>query len=407
MKLRVKTLLTIFIVLLISSIVGVFAIYTLVSERFDNIEKTLAEESIEGILKNISKGCNSLNISSKDWGAWDDTYNFIEDQNTEYIEDNFYDNEFVVLQVNAIGLFDSNDKEMFFKSYDYKNNSALATDNEIHNATVSLIKSLKFTSNSEVIHGYFGAENIYNFSAHQIVPSIYTEDSIPRGVIIFVKQIDLDDTLNLGIADVSHVSIKTSKYNASLGLNFSNQKTQFTVTSGNILGTTIINDYYGNPLIILETNYYRIFTTESISLINSIFLVILIILFVLGAFFYLSIDRSIFRKLKKLSDFLEGTLKNPNTDERLTADLGGDFELFKTVLNSLLDKVKEEQNKMTGVNAQLQLRNEELIKERAILDTKNQELNNLNNVMINRELKMIELKKELSKVSTSTTETTT
>ena len=76
-------------------------------------------------------------------------------------------------------------------------------------------------------------------------------------------------------------------------------------------------------------------------------------------------------------------------------NLGKDFEIFKTVLNSLLDKIRNEQIALKQVNERLVKTNEELLKNQGIMDAKNKELQHINELMVGRELKMIDLKRKL------------
>lgn len=56
-----------------------------------------------------------------DWASWDDTYNFIEDKNRDYIDSNTVDGTFANLRLNIILYYDSAGNLVFGKAFDHEN----------------------------------------------------------------------------------------------------------------------------------------------------------------------------------------------------------------------------------------------------------------------------------------------
>ncbi len=68
-------------------------------------------------LTNLDITLNNMGQLVSDWGGWDDTYNFIENNNTAYIESNLLDQTLDNLNLNIIFFFDASDQLVFSKTY--------------------------------------------------------------------------------------------------------------------------------------------------------------------------------------------------------------------------------------------------------------------------------------------------
>ena len=369
------------LVMVVSAISGFLIITRLVFDRFNEIESSISLQTTNDILKQINKGFDTINLTSSDWGCWDETYNFAQNQNQEYIDSNLYTNEFLVLKVNAIAIYNKNNHKVYLRTYDYKKDTQLATDNELVDMTDILVNSLKFKNIDDIINGYFGKNNMYYFAAHQTSPSICDDESKVNGTILFIRQINAQDPQDFALNSPPNVILNTANFNTldpavKMGIDTS-KVTSIKTTSSNIYTYSIIPDIFGNPLIYLTVNSERVFTNESITLNSSIFIMMLLLLLVFSIIFYLIIDRSFFQKFKQIYNFLEHIKTQPDTDERFTAGLGKDFDEIKDVLNSLLDKLKLKQTQLEQVNEKLLTQNQELLKSHDIFNEKIKELSKI------------------------------
>ncbi|MEM2997179.1 MAG: CHASE4 domain-containing protein, partial [Candidatus Bathyarchaeia archaeon] len=84
-----------------------------------------------------------MDATNEDWASWDDTYNFIEDKNRDYIDSNLVDSTFINLRLNVILYYDSDGKLVFGKAYDYENRKEVSLPRSLleHLAPNSLLLS--------------------------------------------------------------------------------------------------------------------------------------------------------------------------------------------------------------------------------------------------------------------------
>jgi sensor domain CHASE-containing protein len=57
--------------------------------NFNKLEKEQNLKNIKSVLHNMDKGLNYLEDTITDYAQWDDTYDFIETGNNDYIYENF------------------------------------------------------------------------------------------------------------------------------------------------------------------------------------------------------------------------------------------------------------------------------------------------------------------------------
>lgn len=408
MSLKKKILLVIGLGIFISLVLGFLSMFLIITDKFNYIETSVSKNKSEERIILINNGFDSLNTVTSDWGGWNDTYDYIENRNPQFVESNLYPGEYAVLKVNVILLADNNNKTAYYGSSDYENNNNFKNDIEAKELLNKLIESLKFDKIHDVKYGYIGKDNIYYFSAHQILPSITTDTTTPNGTIIFLRQLDYLDPECFGITTPQHSTVQILPYSKISNFNLSSSQQGLLINNGELINDNIdskisiynvIKDYYDKPLFILKIDSEKVYTTEVINTLSSVYITLTVILGLLGVVFYISIEKNLFNKLSFITSFIE-QIKDPlNTKDRLEENLGEDLNKLKTTVNTLLDKVQEQKNELDKVNRDFKTQNEDLIIRQKELDERNRELNSLNQTMVGREMRMIELKNQIDDLS--------
>ena len=121
MTLRKKALLIIGVTLI--SVVGLVYIASrfILLEDLADIEEHQAHQHVERAMSTLYSSISNLKTTTVDWAAWDATYAFIEDANSEYIESNLNDETFITLKLNLKLFIDSSGQIVFSKAFDILN----------------------------------------------------------------------------------------------------------------------------------------------------------------------------------------------------------------------------------------------------------------------------------------------
>jgi sensor domain CHASE-containing protein len=117
LSIRRKTLSLIGTVLIVFMAVSTTISYYVVTHRFAGLEQKFMETHLLRIRNELSDRLANLEALCADWGPWDDTYQFINDLNTDYINDNLIDETFSNFRLNFMLFFDSEGRPVYSRFF--------------------------------------------------------------------------------------------------------------------------------------------------------------------------------------------------------------------------------------------------------------------------------------------------
>ena len=88
MTLGTKITLVITIMILIFMGLVTLLQYTIISPQFEVMEKRDASEDLRRATEALQREIYHLDLACFDWASWDDTYNYVVDGNSDYVESN-------------------------------------------------------------------------------------------------------------------------------------------------------------------------------------------------------------------------------------------------------------------------------------------------------------------------------
>ncbi|RLI77039.1 response regulator receiver protein, partial [Archaeoglobales archaeon] len=118
MSLRRNKLIIIGVILLLSVLSTYLVLCTTISSRFDELEQKYVIENSKRIESVLDHELSELDSMCYDWAAWDDTYQFIQDRNQEYIDSNLVDSTFTALKINLMIFVNASGEIVYAKAYD-------------------------------------------------------------------------------------------------------------------------------------------------------------------------------------------------------------------------------------------------------------------------------------------------
>ncbi len=207
MKIRYKIALTLLplvllSVLLINMIFGLFFQKTIDNNEARQIKH--AQVNIDSYINDLSK--NYIG-TAYDWGHWDDTYEFVNTNNSEYIRLNLMESVYPNLDINFLIFADAADS-IIYKQF-YSNSEEALTDFP-EGFIEDFGRVLEYAALSDDIFGLFKLGDSYYFIA-----STYTTDSVEEapanGKIIMGRQIDesvkdkIEEISGCGVTSINQV----------------------------------------------------------------------------------------------------------------------------------------------------------------------------------------------------------
>ena len=128
MRLGTRTILVLSGVIALSTALNFFVVRETVYPSFAELEKQKAEENVDRVIQSIDNEIKHLGLFTSDWAAWDDTYEFIVDQNEDYAESNLVWSSFASGNLNLIHFYDRQGRLVWGESYDLETKEPLDLD---------------------------------------------------------------------------------------------------------------------------------------------------------------------------------------------------------------------------------------------------------------------------------------
>lgn len=347
------------LVLAVSILSTLYAVFSIkVSNDFKNIEITQVKRNISRSKEIYQLILDGYSKKIVDWASWDDTYKFVKDLNRGYIESNLGLNSLESLEVDIISYYDTKKSLVYEVSVDQSNKIADDIANILTiNSTIANELDSKGNSSGLVKT----SKGLALYSSHLILKS--DESGPPNGYIFFIRYLgdwftdSLSQTLKTPISLVDKRSFKEE---------------------GSIIMEDIkLTSYFRLPVknssefLNLKIEMSREIWSQVISTTKYLVTVVAISIVLAVSVNYIFYNKTIVRDLKTLED-----------EVNRIAKAGGEGSIGS--LGSSL----ETSNLRHNINTLVSL----IYKSKTETENKARDVDRINNLMTDREIRMSELK---------------
>lgn len=306
MRLRVKLALTLACLAVVAFLVIVVAINAFVLPAFERAESEEVGEGLTRALNVINISISQLESSAKDWAYWDETYQFLHDNNAEYVHSNVIPGTFESLKVNLILFLDPQGKLVLGKAYDYENNEEIPMPEGLYEELGGLA-SLAMEGGKSGILVLPGGPMI--FSVQPVLKS--SKEGPPAGALFMGRFLDQSAVDSISQTILLPVSLQPydqlvlpEEFISSEAALASGGTAVIPINSSTVLGYAVIKDVFGNPSLVLgvslDRHFYRTSLTALTHSVLSAFLALLLSFIVLYASIEIGLMRKIFRLRREL-----------------------------------------------------------------------------------------------------------
>jgi signal transduction histidine kinase len=360
MKLRTKTIITIALISIL--IFGVLQAITalVIDPSFSNLEIQESKHNINQALSTINYSLTILQGQLKDYSCWDDTFNYVQNKNQEYVENNFVESTFENLNLNLLVIVDNNRSLVYCQSFDLNNSVKVQTSEETRKILTSNENIWAFNSTEDITSGVMKFDNQPMFVATSPILTSLNQGPIMGGML-FGRYIDEKEisqlaeimSLNFSINNISYLKLQKPD-NQIVDSLLKNETTVIVKENSpyTVTGYTLINDIDSNPSFILQVTQDRTVNQQGVW-VKNIFLVASIALaFCVGAGFLFLLEIEIVKPMMKLAATVEEIPLDPNVSS--TKKRVGSSEelavLSKAVRNSVNKRLEgmNEASRMVG-----------------------------------------------------------
>lgn len=265
MTLRKKTLLAIGLTL-----AGLFGVVHLTSSTillngFTALEQKEARRNVKRVLDAFSNYQQELQALNFQWGVWDETYNFIEDGNLDYIERNLGAVNLASIRANAILFINQEGELVYGQGFDLVRQQLVPIPEEV---------SQKISETSiQVFNPQKSLAGIVTINNRPMTiatgPILNSQGNLPsRGTLAIARFLDREEIQRL--AKLTHLDVRAyGLLDPTTPVEFQSTIAQLSQMSDDppilieplsqewMAGYSLLRDIYGNPAVLLELNIAR------------------------------------------------------------------------------------------------------------------------------------------------------
>jgi len=358
MKLQKKTLL-VFVILLISVLVVISIFFsTILLGSYSALEEQYIQKDLSQAVNKLNDEFSTLSAIVSDWGPWDDTYNFVNGNDPEYVSSNLLTPGFDNLNLNLIVITNNKGEIVFSGAYDLLKKEMVPVPAAFQ-GPLDLTNPLMNMSDPHYITAgiLMLPEDPMIVASQPIVRSDFSGQ--PQGVVIMGRYLDRAETARL--AELTRPSLTfTRTGDPALSPGFLSQVRANSVSApgiirqlneDNIAGYAIVKDIYGNDALVLQITEARDIYRQGINTTVQVILIILCSGVFLGLVVIILLDRILLKRMGSLAAQVYTIGKSGSTTVHV--EIGGDDELsgLATEINRMLDTIEQAQAKVQASEA--------------------------------------------------------
>ncbi|WP_406661177.1 CHASE4 domain-containing protein [Methanolobus sp. ZRKC3] len=338
-SLRNKTL-TIIGVTLIGLIIALYLSSQLViMNSYDYLEEEELKKDVFSARDLINNDLVDLEKKTADWSVWDETYQFVSENDTSYVENYLMDGTFINQRINFAFFYDTSGDLIYAKGMDLVNEKEIHTFEYI----IEHLENESYLFEHEDVYsrktGYLALEdNIMMITSQPITFSNMTGE--PGRVVIMGR--------HLNSAEMAVMSERTR---TTLGMEHIEPVLEETVSEkmisidpvneSIIIGSLILEDIYGNPSIELSVEMTRIIHRQGKTTTAYLLFTLLVVAAVFGGVVLSLLENMIISKLNSLNARLDYIGRNKAFSSRLDEEDDDEIAHISTSANRMLESLEK------------------------------------------------------------------
>lgn len=358
MSLRLKTALLVTVVT--AGLIAILYLFfsTNLLQQISQLEHHEVEEETGRAVNVLLNELEDLDTRAEDWAPWDETYQFIEDGNPEYISNNLSDAVFANLRVNLMLFVHTSGRVVYAKAFDLEAGQEVP----VSDALLALARDEAITRHTDTRMGRTGIvlvpEGPLLFSSWPIVTSLY-EGPI-RGTLVMGRYLTPGEVQRL--SDLLGVSLSVYRLDQPGQLPGDVQLARSALLDGSSLlvrpvnaatvaGYALLRDIHGDPALILQVQLPRTVYRQGVDALRYYFFSLLLIGILFGVLSMFLLDRFAVSRVVRMSAEVDAIGRSGDPSRRVR--VGGRDELSRLgiAINRMLEAIESARRARTESEA--------------------------------------------------------
>jgi signal transduction histidine kinase/CheY-like chemotaxis protein len=351
------------------AIAGVFAVLvgvllvlsqSLIVNAFSKLENEYVARNMLQIRSAFDDFAGKLFSTAGDWSGWDDTWQFVEDKNRQYIDDNLAVGAFANLDINMMIFFQRNGTLAYGRNFEISVENELPIPADLLSFLTQHRALMADTAGKTGKRGIIMLQN--SALAVAIRPILRNNSQGPcRGSLLVGRYLDSAEIAHLNAT--THLAFDAYPLNRKIpepylqaigkSLSQDQQVTIKPVDTKNIMGYTVLADITGDPALLIKARFARDIYRQGQRTIYYAMIWVIGITFIFAALTMLLLHRMVTARLGRLSARLDAIRSSADAAMRLP-EMGAD-ELGKLAItiNSMLIALENNAKEREQMQSQL------------------------------------------------------
>lgn len=366
MTLRKKTLLIIGTTFIILILILYTSVRFILQSSFSELEKRNVLRCIQQAVNAIDFELSVLDSLNLDWAAWDDTYDFIKDKNTDYTQSNLSDETFINNNLNLILYLDLSGNLIFEKNFDLEEEKEIPLTQSIQDEIINNPELFRHPFIDSNIQGIVSLEEEPILISSR--PIMTSEKAGPiRGTLIMGRY--LNDQKIEYLAQITRLSLSISKINGQT-IPLNKKDIRFSSVDGNpvfikiidserVSGYVPVRDVHGKYILFIQIDKTRDVFRQGQTSMRYFFLSLLFVGFTFCLVIMLLIERQVLSRLSFLHESVNKISQSSDSAARVTIKGADELSSLASEINAMLDSLEDSEKELKQAHDELEKRVQE------------------------------------------------
>ncbi len=369
MRLQSKATVIILATFAVLLAIAFIAARAVIPGSFARLERKLTTESLARAVDTLHYELDKLKRFTSDWGAWDDTYIFIDDGNEAYKESNLVDSTFVEAELNLMMFIAATGQVVMEKGFDLEEEEESPVPGGLrrHLTAGGELTSFKDTSS------YHSGIILLNEGSLMIIthPIVTSEHMGPiKGTLVMGRF--LNEKMMNQLSRLTRLTLSIRRW-SDTGLNrdFRDVKSDLYEDRGpvtrirdreTIAGYAMLEDIYGEPALILKAEGPREIFARGMADFYFFILMLAASGLVIALVSLLLLRWQVLSRLIRLIEKVRGIGASRNLSDRVSVPGTDELSLLAEEINRMLEALESSDESLRKAYDDLENQNLELRK---------------------------------------------
>jgi PAS domain S-box-containing protein len=349
-SLRRKTLLIV-AVTMIGLVGGLYLISSILLHRgFGKLEEQFARENVERAASAVSNDLSTLDRTTSEYAAWDQTYEYVQGKRPTYEKTEFPAPTFQQLQISFVAIYDLSGKRLFAKGFDLDHGGEYPLPEGLEKHLVPGSQLLTHGSVNSRIAGILALKNGPILVDSR--PILRSDNQGPiAGTLVMGRLLDLSEFTRLAL--ITHTPLKEEQLSSkSLDPDFGEAAASISraepiyiqpLDSKSIAAYEELKDLYGRPAVIIRVLLPRSIDEQGKTSLLQFLLLLLAAAFVFGAVTLHLLERFVISRIGNLTDSITQIGASGDLSARLVVAGKDELAYLGTAINGMLEDLERSQ----------------------------------------------------------------